>query len=101
MYDALVDFTDNVQKDENSSSIVFWAYVPQILGEIPALNAAIENTLATVQPPAFDGYYAAGGIVADTTKTDTLTNVANELGSGQPPGFRYVLDGLTHLLAQR
>ncbi|KAH8661043.1 FAD binding domain-containing protein [Ilyonectria robusta] len=85
--DALVDFTDNVYKDENSSSIVYWAYLPAILGGT-ILNAAIENTLATVKPPAFDGYYAVDGIYDDTTKVDTLSTVANELGSGQPSGFR-------------
>lgn len=87
VFDALVEFTDNVQKDENSSSIVFWAYMPTILGGV-FLNAAVENTLAEVKPPAFDGYYSAGAIWQDTTKLDTLTNVANELGSGQPRGFR-------------
>lgn len=85
--DALVDFTDNVYKDENSSSIVYWAYLPAILGGT-ILNAAIENTLATVKPPAFNTYYAVDGIYDDTTKVATLSAVANELGSGQPSGFR-------------
>ncbi|KAH6683613.1 FAD binding domain-containing protein, partial [Plectosphaerella plurivora] len=85
--DALVDFTDNVYKDENSSSIVYWAYLPAILGG-SILNAAIENTLAKVKPAAFDGYYAVEGLTSDGTKVDTLSNVANELGSGQPPGFQ-------------
>jgi hypothetical protein len=92
--DALVDFTDNVYKDENSSSIVYWAYLPAILGGT-ILNAAIENTLATVKPPAFDGYYAVDGIYDDTTKIDTLSAVANELGSGQPSGLRYVMAQFT------
>lgn len=85
--DALVDFTDNVYKDENSSSIVYWAYLPQLLGGT-MINAAIENTKAEVKPPAFDGYYAVPGIYQDTTKTDTISAVANELGSGQPAGYR-------------
>lgn len=93
VYDALVDFIDDQHKDENSSSIVFWAYMPQILGETVLLNAAIENTLATVKPAAFDGYYAVDGILQDTTKVDTLTNVANDLGSGQPNGYQYVMIG--------
>ncbi|KAK0374125.1 FAD binding domain-containing protein, partial [Colletotrichum limetticola] len=84
--DALVEFTENVHKDENSSSIVYWAYLPQLGGMI--LNAAIENTLAEVAPPAFDAYYAAGNITQDTTKVDLISIVANELGSGQPAGFR-------------
>ncbi|OLN96263.1 Bifunctional solanapyrone synthase 3 [Colletotrichum chlorophyti] len=57
--DALVDFAENVHKDENSSSIVYWAYIPAI-GE---------------------------GITQDTTKVDLMSVVANELGSGQPSGF--------------
>lgn len=85
--DALVDFTDNVYKDENSSSIVYWAYLPTILGGT-ILNAAVENTLAIVKPEAVDGYYAVENLVDDTTKVDTLSNVANELGAGQPPGLR-------------
>ncbi|TEA19689.1 Bifunctional solanapyrone synthase [Colletotrichum sidae] len=84
--DALVDFTDNVYKDENSSSILYWAYVPSLGGMI--LNAAIENTLAEVAPPAFDSYYAAGNITGDTTKVDLMSVVTGELGSSQPAGFR-------------
>ncbi|KAL0929448.1 FAD binding domain-containing protein [Colletotrichum truncatum] len=85
---ALVDFTENVHKDENSSSIVYWAYIPNLGGTI--LNAAIENTVGKVKPAAFDQYYATGNIIQDTTKVDRLSTVANELGSGQPAGFRNV-----------
>ncbi|EQB44463.1 FAD binding domain-containing protein [Colletotrichum gloeosporioides Cg-14] len=84
--DALVDFTENVYKDENSSSIMYWVYLPSAGGMF--LNAAIENALGKVRPPAFDGYFAAGNITQDTTKLDLMSNVANELGQGQPPGFR-------------
>lgn len=85
--DALVDFTDNVYKDENSSSIVYWAYLPEI-GMI--LNAALENTLAEVAPPAFDGYYGVGDITQDATKVDLMSTVTSELGSSQPAGFHNV-----------
>ncbi|KAI8212055.1 Bifunctional solanapyrone synthase [Colletotrichum sp. SAR 10_76] len=84
--DALVDFTENVYKDENSSSIMYWVYLPSAGGMF--LNAAIENALGKVRPPAFDGYFAAGNITQDTTKLDLMSNVSNELGQGQPPGFR-------------
>lgn len=87
--DALVEFTDNVQHDENSSSIVYWAYIPALGGMI--LNAALENALATVAPPAFDPYYNAGNITDDTTKVALMSVVTTELASGQPAGFRYVL----------
>ncbi|KAM0335873.1 hypothetical protein ACHAQA_000923 [Verticillium albo-atrum] len=85
--DAFVDFTDNVQKDENSSSIVYWVHLPQVFGGT-ILNAAIENTLGEVKPAAFKGYYDVEGLQDDTTKVDTLSAVANQLGAGQPPGFR-------------
>lgn len=87
--DALVDFTDNVYKDENSSSIVYWAYLPQIIGGT-MINAAIENAKALQKPKAFDGYYAVEGLYQDTTKVDTMSNTANALGSGQPAGFRNI-----------
>ncbi|KAL0929830.1 FAD binding domain-containing protein [Colletotrichum truncatum] len=84
--ESLVDFTENVHKDENSSSIVYWAYIPALGGMM--LNAAVENTLGKVKPAAFDQYYVSGKILQDTTKVDRLSTVANELGSGQPVGFR-------------
>ncbi|KAF6804481.1 FAD binding domain-containing protein, partial [Colletotrichum musicola] len=86
--DALVDFTDNVHKDENSSSIVYWAYIPAIGGMI--LNAAIANILAEVAPPAFDRYYGVGEITQDTTKVDLMSTVTNELGAGQRAGLRNI-----------
>ncbi|KAK1991287.1 FAD binding domain-containing protein [Colletotrichum falcatum] len=91
--DAFVDFADNVQKDENSSSILYWGYIPASGGSF--LNVAVENTLAEVTPPAFDGYYAAGNIIQDTTKTDLVSVVASELGSGSPGGLRNVWFTLT------
>ncbi|KAM0278919.1 hypothetical protein ACHAQH_004886 [Verticillium albo-atrum] len=89
LVDALVEFTDNVYKDENSSSIVYWAPLPQILGGT-ILNAAIENTLGKVKPAAFKGYYDVEGLYDDTTKVAKLSAVTDELGAGQPPGFRPV-----------
>ncbi|KAG7112797.1 Bifunctional solanapyrone synthase like protein [Verticillium longisporum] len=87
LVDALVQFTDNVHKDENSSSIVYWAHLPQILGGT-ILNAAVENTLGEVKPAAFEVYYDVEGLYDDTTKVDTLSAVTNALGAGQPAGFR-------------
>lgn len=86
--DALVDFTDNVPSDLNSSAIVYWAYIPALGGML--LNAAVENTLGTVAPPAFDGFRTIDGVVADTTKLAPMSNVTLELGAGQPSGLRNV-----------
>ncbi|KAF5620757.1 nicotine oxidase [Fusarium tjaetaba] len=87
--DALIDFTANVPKDENSSSIVYWAYLPALAGGT-ILNAAIENTKGEVKPPAFDSFYAIPDIQGDTTVTEKLSKVTKDLGSGQPPHFRNV-----------
>jgi hypothetical protein len=87
--DALIDFTANVPNDENSSSIVYWAYLPAIAGGT-ILNAAIENTKGEVKPPAFNSYYAVPDIQDDTTVTEKLSKVTKDLGSGQPPHFRNV-----------
>ncbi|KAJ2900398.1 FAD binding domain-containing protein [Zalerion maritima] len=86
--DALVDFTDGVQDDLNSSAIVYWAYLPALGGMI--LNAAVENTLGAVSPPAFDGFKNISGLTTDTTTVAPMSNVTLELGSGQPSGFRNV-----------
>ncbi|KAF7554025.1 hypothetical protein G7Z17_g3228 [Cylindrodendrum hubeiense] len=85
--EALVDFNENVAKDENSSSIVYWAYLPSLGGTI--VNAAIENTKAEVKPAAFDGYYAAEPS-SDTTEVDRMSSVTKALGSGQPAGFQNI-----------
>ncbi|KAH6894368.1 hypothetical protein B0T10DRAFT_545895 [Thelonectria olida] len=85
--DALVTFTENIPKDENSSSIVYWAYVPAAGGTI--VNAAIENTKAEIKPAAFDAYYAIN-VTADTTEVNKMSAVTKALGSGQPSGFRNV-----------
>ncbi|KPM38413.1 hypothetical protein AK830_g8162 [Neonectria ditissima] len=65
LIDALVDFNENVHNDENSSSIVYWAYLPNI-GTI--VNAAVENT----------------------TAVDRMSTVTRVLGAGQPAGYRNI-----------
>lgn len=83
--DALVDFTENVHKDENSSAIVYWAYLPQAVGGT-IINAALYNTVAEPKAAAFDGFYAVPGIYEDTTRVDKLSTLIKELGEGQPAG---------------
>lgn len=68
--DAMVDFSENVHKNENNSAIVYWAYIPAIGGMI--VNAAIENTLGLVKPAGFKPFYDVPGITADTTKVDKM-----------------------------
>ncbi|KAK9799148.1 putative FAD-binding PCMH-type domain-containing protein [Seiridium cardinale] len=52
LIDNYVEFAENVESDQNSSSIIYWAYIPAAGGMV--LNAALENTVNAVLPPAFD-----------------------------------------------
>lgn len=86
---AMVDFTDNVDKDEDSSVILTWTYAPQT-GSGTVINTAVYNTKGKIKPPAFDGFYAAPGLSSDITKVDTLATHVRELGYGQVAGSQYV-----------
>ncbi|KAJ3499287.1 hypothetical protein NLG97_g454 [Lecanicillium saksenae] len=87
--EAVVSFTDNVHKDENSSVILVWTYNPEISPE-PMINAAMYNTEAQAKPSAFDGFFSADGIQSDMTRITDMTELTAELGFGQVAGFYYV-----------
>lgn len=88
LLDAMVTFNENVPQDQNTSSIIYWAYLPALGGMI--INVALENTLATVNPAAADVYLNVSGITANTLRTADLTVITEELGAGQPGGFRNI-----------
>lgn len=88
LLDAMVSFNENVPQDQNTSSIIYWAYLPLLGGMI--LNVALENTLGTANPPAADVYLNVSGITANTMRTADLTVITEELGAGQPAGFRNI-----------
>jgi hypothetical protein len=90
LIDALVDFADNVHRDENSSVSVTFSYQPELAGGMVSL-VSMENTLALTRAPAFDGFFRVEGALNDTTRVDTVSALAKELSEGQPAGFRYVL----------
>ncbi|KAK7211645.1 hypothetical protein V2G26_018823 [Clonostachys chloroleuca] len=87
LIDALVDFADNVYKDENSSVSVSFSYQPKLAGGLVGL-VSVENTLGLGKPPAFDGFYGIGAALNDTTRVDTMSALSKELSEGQPMGFR-------------
>lgn len=87
LLDAMVSFTDNAATDQNTTSIIIWAYKPSI-GLI--LHVAVENTVGTENPAAADGYLGVSGIKSNTLRKDELTVITAELGSGQPPGLRNI-----------
>jgi hypothetical protein len=87
LINALVDFTDNVYKDENSSASVSFSYQPKLAGGMVGL-VSIDNTLSLSKPKAFDGFYGIGAPLNDTTRIDTMSALSRELSEGQPMGFR-------------
>ncbi|OAA74567.1 FAD binding domain-containing protein [Akanthomyces lecanii RCEF 1005] len=87
--DAMIDFTDNIHKDENSSTILAWAYDPE-RSTGPVISAAIFNTEARVKPAAFDGFYSVDGMSSDNTRVATLTEHTADLGFGLDAGYHDV-----------
>lgn len=85
LLDAMVAFVDNVPNDQNTTSIIYWAYLPD---QGMVLNVALENTLGIESPVAAEVYFNVGGIMSDTLRKDELTVITQELGAGQPSGYR-------------
>lgn len=88
LLDAMVAFNEDVPQDQNTSSIIYWAYLPALGGMV--LNVALENTLGIANPAAADVYFNVSGITANTMRTADLTVITEELGAGQPAGFRNI-----------
>ncbi|KAM3461901.1 hypothetical protein NHJ6243_004513 [Beauveria neobassiana] len=85
LIDAMVDFTDNIHKDENSSVILAWAYNPAE-EDATLIQAMFANTEAKVKPAAFDGFYAAEGMLSDDTRVASMAHLVKELGITQVAG---------------
>ncbi|KAK8044186.1 hypothetical protein PG993_004210 [Apiospora rasikravindrae] len=86
--DSYVKFAENSGKDQNSTSIVYWAYLPALGGMM--LNVALENTVNAAAPAAFDDYLNTPGITSKTLRSAPMAEITMELGSGQPAGFRNI-----------
>lgn len=87
--DAMVDFTGNIHKDENSSIILCWTYNSEI-SAATTVNTIIFNTEARVKPAAFDGFYSVGGIISDTTQVANMSEHTTALGFGLDAGYQFV-----------
>ncbi|KAF3765349.1 FAD-binding domain-containing protein [Cryphonectria parasitica EP155] len=83
--DAMVTFNDNVPDDQNTLSIVYWAYTSTAGGMVP--DVALENTLAEASPAATDVYLNISGITSNTLRKVDLTTITHYLGAGEPPGY--------------
>ncbi|KAK8085697.1 hypothetical protein PG997_006968 [Apiospora hydei] len=86
--DSYVKFAENSGQDQNSTSIVYWAYIPAMGGMM--LNVALENTVNAAAPAAFDDYLNTPGITSKTLRSAPMAEITMELGSGQPAGFRNI-----------
>lgn len=75
--DAYVDFAENVQKDPDTSAVIWWHYTREA-GEM-SLTACLDNAVNKVTPPAMDKFLAIEGIVSNTLRSATLGNITREL----------------------
>jgi hypothetical protein len=86
--EELVKFTDNVKSDEDSSTIVFWAYIPSAGGML--VSSALENTKNVKNATAFDGFLSIPHITSNTMRSAPMPEITAELGDDQASGFRLV-----------
>ncbi|KAK2598312.1 hypothetical protein N8I77_011735 [Diaporthe amygdali] len=83
LINSMVDFVDNVENDQASSSIIFWTYQPALQDTI--VIAAYENTDGVVAGPSFDKYLAISGNLSSTMRVTNISDLAHELE--QPTGY--------------
>lgn len=80
---STVDFVDNVENDQASSSIIFWTYQPSLHDTI--VVAAYENTDGVVAAPSFEKYLAIPGNMSSTMRVTNISDLTHELE--QPTGY--------------
>lgn len=80
---STVDFVDNVENDQASSSIVFWTYQPSLRDTV--VIAAYENTDGVVAGPSFEKYLAIPGNLSSTMRVTNISDLTHELE--QPTGY--------------
>ena len=80
---SMVEFVDNVENDQASSSIIFWTYQPALRDTI--VIAAYENTDGVVASPSFEKYLAIPGNLSSTMRVTNISDLTHELE--QPTGY--------------
>lgn len=80
---STVDFTNNVENDQASSSIIFWTYQPGMKDTV--VVAAYENTDGVVDAPSFEKYLAVPGNLSSTMRVTNISDLTHELE--QPTGY--------------
>lgn len=75
--DAFVSFTNNVENDVYSSSIMGWGYNPAAGGF--SIRCVLDNVANEANPPAFDGYLSIDGITSSSLRSGTMSNITTEL----------------------
>ena len=74
---AYINFANNVLKDPYSS-VVFWWYYNREVGEM-VLTACLDNSANQVKPPAMNEFLSIDGIVSNTMRSATMSNITREL----------------------
>ncbi|RYP88467.1 hypothetical protein DL770_004631 [Monosporascus sp. CRB-9-2] len=88
--DAIVEFANNVAADVYSSSVYNWAGSPRGQREGWLLACALHNVVNRPSAPAFDGYMAMNGLVGQTLRSASMSNLTVEQDGAA--GYRNVND---------
>ncbi|KAG6354435.1 hypothetical protein INS49_004452 [Diaporthe citri] len=83
LLESMVDFTENIEKDQASSSIIFWTFQPALQDTI--IVAAYENTDGVVAGRSFDKYLAIPENLTSTMRETNISDITHELE--QPAGY--------------
>ncbi|CAH0028357.1 unnamed protein product, partial [Clonostachys rhizophaga] len=78
LINTLVDFTNTIYKDKNSSVSISFLYQPKLAGGIIAL-VSIKNTLTISKLLAFNSFYGIRAILNNTIRINTILVLSREL----------------------
>jgi hypothetical protein len=84
LVDAMVSFTDSVENNVYSSSIIFKTYLPSLNGSVWV--AAYENTQGEVADPSFDKFLAIQPNISSSMRVTNISDITFELE--QPVDYR-------------
>ncbi|CAJ2500423.1 Uu.00g032760.m01.CDS01 [Anthostomella pinea] len=78
---AYVAFADNVASDEDSSSIIWWAYNRELGGM--SIAGCLDNAANEPNAPAFDGFLSIPGIKSNTMRSASMFNITSDFAMGE------------------
>lgn len=80
---SIVDWTDNLEKYQNGSAVIFWTHTPA--DNATVINSLLTDVGGTVAAPAFDKFLAIPG---NTSSSLGMTNMSTLALFTQSDGYR-------------